>query len=281
MKVGTDGVLLGAWASLGAASGVGAAAATASPGPLRPDADSALPPLHLLDIGTGTGLVALMLAQRAASRAWGWRAFSVTAVEREAAAASQARENVSASPWASLVTVVTADIRTWRPAAGESATPATDLPADVQAAAGNAAPHFDLIACNPPFFTESLKCPDAARNAARHDDTLPIDDLFRLAAAWLKPAPAAFNLILPAGRERSAVDAAARHGLRLSRLCRVFTAPTATGPSRVLLAFVRDNGQPVGSPPIGSPLVENLCIQATPPYGEAFRALVHPFYLNV
>lgn len=253
MKVGTDGVLLGAWASLGAA------AATASPGPLRPDADSALPPLHLLDIGTGTGLVALMLAQRAASRAWGRRAFSVTAVEREAAAASQARDNVSASPWASWVTVVTADIRAWRPAA----------------------PHFDLIACNPPFFTESLKCPDAARNAARHDDTLPIDDLFRLAAAWLKPAPAAFNLILPAGRERSAVETAARHGLRLSRLCRVFTAPTATGPSRVLLAFVRDNGQPVGSPPIGSPLVENLCIQATPPYGEAFRALVHPFYLNV
>lgn len=265
MKVGTDGVLLGAWASLEAA------AATASPGPLCQDAGQVLPPLHLLDIGTGTGLVALMLAQRAASRAWGRRAFSVTAVEREAAAASQARDNVSASPWASMVTVVTADIRTWRPAV-QAATPATDLPSDAPAAGEN----FDLIACNPPFFTESLKCPDAARNAARHDDTLPQDDLFRLAAAWLKPPPAAFNLILPADRERSAVETAARYDLRLSRLCRVFTSPVATKPSRVLLAFIRASEH---ESLLSGPVASSLSIASAPPYGEAFRALVHPFYL--
>ncbi|MDE7150019.1 MAG: hypothetical protein K2O01_06395, partial [Bacteroidales bacterium] len=96
MKVGTDGVLLGAWASMVRSV---------------PDETSGLQdavrisePLRLLDIGTGTGLVALMLAQRAASREWGGRPFFVTAVEREGAAASQARENVAASPWASMVT---------------------------------------------------------------------------------------------------------------------------------------------------------------------------------
>ncbi len=287
MKVGTDGVLLGAWASVADVPAEDAA---------RP-----LSPLYLLDIGTGTGLVALMLAQRAASGVWGRRPFAVTAVERDAAAAAQAQENVSASPWASMVTVVTADIRTWRPPAPE---------------AGDSAPPFafDLIACNPPFFSDSLKGPDAARNAARHDDTLPQDSLFRLAAAWLKPAPAALNLILPADRERSAVETAARHGLRLARLCHVFTAPRATSPSRVLLTFVRTDGLPlVGSPLVGSPLVEQLRIYrpalstatfpspvsskaqpvaetpdamarhtaVTPPYSEAFRALVRPFYLNM
>ncbi len=282
MKVGTDGVLLGAWASVADVPAEDAA---------RP-----LSPLYLLDIGTGTGLVALMLAQRAASGVWGRRPFAVTAVERDAAAAAQAQENVSASPWASMVTVVTADIRTWRPPAPE---------------AGDSAPPFafDLIACNPPFFSDSLKGPDAARNAARHDDTLPQDSLFRLAAAWLKPAPAALNLILPADRERSAVETAARHGLRLARLCHVFTAPRATSPSRVLLTFVRTDGLPL----VGSPLVEQLRIYrpalstatfpspvsskaqpvaetpdamarhtaVTPPYSEAFRALVRPFYLNM
>lgn len=291
MKVGTDGVLLGAWASVADVPAEDAA---------RP-----LSPLYLLDIGTGTGLVALMLAQRAASGVWGRRPFAVTAVERDAAAAAQAQENVSASPWASMVTVVTADIRTWRPA-GSPVVPGS--------AAGEVAPLFDLIACNPPFFSDSLKGPDAARNAARHDDTLPQDSLFRLAAAWLKPAPAALNLILPADRERSAVETAARHGLRLARLCHVFTAPRATSPSRVLLTFVRTDGLPlVGSPLVGSPLVEQLRIYrpalstatfpspvsskaqpvaetpdamarhtaVTPPYSEAFRALVRPFYLNM
>lgn len=256
MKVGTDGVLLGAWASLASAS-LGGVSGT--------DGEAAGEPLRILDIGTGTGLLALMMAQRAASREWGGRAFSVTAVEREAAAAAQARENAAASPWASAVTVVTADIRTWR--AAEAAT--------------YAAPLFDMIVCNPPFYTDSLKGPDAARNAARHDDGLKPDTLFRLAAAWLKPAPATFSLIFPADKAVLAVDTAARHGLQAVRQCRVFTAPAATRPTRVLLAFVRKDtlvryGLPRESALSGSPFTENLWI-----YSEAFRALVQPFYLNM
>lgn len=289
MKVGTDGVLLGAWASLGAA----APSPSATDAALRqpPDAAAqALPPLYILDIGTGTGLVALMLAQRAASRVWGSRAFSVTAVEREAAAASQARENAAASPWATMVTVVEADARHWQP---------------LSASERSVVPRFDLIVCNPPFYANYLKSPDDARNAARHDDGLTLNDLCRMASAWLKPAPAALSLILPAAREADALAAAARHGLCPARRCHVFTSPAATNPSRVLLSLVRPpaastavqsagtDTQPAvvpaepasaASAPPAAPLAETLRLYSPGQparYSPEYRALVHPFYLNL
>lgn len=289
MKVGTDGVLLGAWASLGAA----APSPSATDAALRqpPDASAqALPPLYILDIGTGTGLVALMLAQRAASRVWGSRAFSVTAVEREAAAASQARENAAASPWATMVTVVEADARHWQP---------------LSASERSVVPRFDLIVCNPPFYANYLKSPDDARNAARHDDGLTLNDLCRMASAWLKPAPAALSLILPAAREADALAAAARHGLCPARRCHVFTSPAATNPSRVLLSLVRPpaastavqsagtDTQPAvvpaepasaASAPPAAPLAETLRLYSPGQparYSPEYRALVHPFYLNL
>lgn len=320
MKVGTDGVLLGAWASLGAAAPppLAADAALRRPSgagcPERAEvalgagsgAVVSLPPLHILDIGTGTGLVALMLAQRAASRAWGSRAFSVTAVEREAAAASQARENAAASPWAATVTVVEADARHWQPsdpasvaltstaAPLVSASAATGPP--LSASERSIAPRFDLIVCNPPFYANYLKSPDAARNAARHDDGLTLDDLCRMAAAWLKPAPAALNLILPAGRGSDALAAAARHGLRPDRLCHVFTSPAAAQPSRLLLSLVRppaDGVQRAVAPaepasaapaPSAAPPAETLHLYSPGQparYSPEYRALVHPFYLNL
>ena len=318
MKVGTDGVLLGAWASIGAAAPPPLAADAA----LRQPSDAAvqaLPPLYILDIGTGTGLVALMLAQRAASREWGSRAFSVTAVEREAAAASQARENAAASPWAAMVTVVTADARHWQPAVAPAEPTAVALASTaaplVSAAAATGqplsaseppvAPRFDLIVCNPPFYANYLKSPDAARNAARHDDGLTLDDLCRMASAWLKPAPASLSLILPAGREPDALEAAARHGLCPVRRCHVFTSPSATTPSRVLLSLGRlpaastaaqsagMDAQPAVAPaepasaasaPPVAPLAEKLLLYSpgSPArYSPEYRALVHPFYLNL
>lgn len=306
MKVGTDGVLLGAWASMGAAAPP-PVAADAALRQLSGAGVEVLPPLQILDVGTGTGLVALMLAQRAASRAWGSRMFSVTAVEREAAAASQARENAAASPWAAMVTVVTADARYWHPTDPASAAP---LVADVApnvlptAAVAPIAPQFDLIVCNPPFYANYLKSPDAARNAARHDDGLTLDDLCRMASAWLKPAPAALSLILPAGREQDALTAADRHGLRPVRQCHVFTSPAATCPSRVLLSLARraaaaaqpaaEPSSSLGSSAAALPPASDLSAAVPSPetlrlynpenparYSPEYRALVHPFYLNL
>lgn len=121
MKVGTDGVLLGAWFPI-------------QPGCL------------VLDIGTGTGLLALMAAQRGAGR--------VTAVEIDRDAAKQACLNVSNSPWADRIDVQCMDI--------------ADFTGEYK---------FDRIVCNPPFFRDSLRSPDSGRNTARHNDTLSYETL--------------------------------------------------------------------------------------------------------
>ena len=113
MKVGTDGVLLGAWVALGAADRL------------------------LLDVGTGTGVIALMLAQRSP-------AAGVTALDIDAACAEQARANADRSPWGGRVTTCCAPVQEYRP----------EEP-------------FDLVVSNPPYYDRSLLPPDAGRTTAR------------------------------------------------------------------------------------------------------------------
>jgi tRNA1Val (adenine37-N6)-methyltransferase len=163
MKVGTDGVLLGAWADCRNCS-------------------------HILDIGTGTGLIALILAQRNETA-------GITAVEIEAAAFNQAVENVADSPWPGRIEVVHCDFRSWNPAAD---------------------PGFDLIVCNPPFFTRSLKAPDNQRSTARHDDELPLSILIPKAARLLAQT-GRLALILPVGRAQDAITLANENELHLYR----------------------------------------------------------------
>lgn len=131
MKVGTDGVLLGAWAP----------------------ADKAK---RILDVGTGTGLIALQLAQRNPHA-------RITAIEIDAAAAGQATENVSHSPWADRVEVICHDFRDYQP---EN--------------------RFDLIVSNPPYFIDALKCPDEQRCTARHAGNLNYDYCFVVRHLCLK-----------------------------------------------------------------------------------------------
>ena len=126
MKVGTDGVLLGAW---------------------TPVESSA----RILDIGTGTGLVALMLAQRCSA--------SVIALEIDGKAAQQAAENITRSPWGSRIEVVCQDFRLY--------------------SNKNNSLKYDTIVSNPPYFTDSLKCPDSQRNTARHNDNLSYEELLK------------------------------------------------------------------------------------------------------
>ena len=120
MKVGTDGVLLGAWT------------------PLR-DSDR-----RILDIGTGTGLIALMLAQRAPGAA-------VTGIDIDDV--GEARANGDASPWGDRLSFVRCPVQEF-----------SDRP-------------FDLIVSNPPFFVDSLTCPDAGRTTVRHAVHLPFGEL--------------------------------------------------------------------------------------------------------
>lgn len=179
MKVGTDGVLLGAWADV-------------------------RPGCSVLDIGTGTGLVALMAAQRGAGR--------VTAIEIDAAAAAQATRNAAGSEWADRIEVVTADVADYK----------SDTP-------------FDRILSNPPYFRDSLRSPDTGRNTARHNDTLSYETLVKCSAALLAPG-GQLCVVLP----YDAVDEFMRHaqlaGFCLARRTDVVTAP-GREPKRSLLAF--------------------------------------------
>ncbi|MDO5447724.1 MAG: methyltransferase, partial [Prevotellaceae bacterium] len=137
MKVGTDGVLLGAWAAIEALD----------------HADA----IDVLDVGTGTGLIALMVAQKAENA-------RVTAIDIDADAVAQAQENVDASPWKERITLINM--------------PLQDFTTDVR---------FSMILSNPPYFINSQKCPDRQRSLARHADSLPLQTLMKRATELLLP----------------------------------------------------------------------------------------------
>lgn len=183
MKVGTDGVLLGAWASV---EGV----------------------RRVLDVGTGCGLIALMIAQRAPEAV-------IKAVEIDDDAASEATLNVASSPWGDRIEVVKADFLSLSPGEGE---------------------HYDLIVSNPPFFTETLRSADVARAMARHGDTLSIESLVDRASRWLAPG-GRLAVVAPVSRDADLLFAAALAGLHPVRLTKVFTKARAQEPARVLREF--------------------------------------------
>lgn len=182
MKVGTDGVLLGAWANVGCSH-------------------------RVLDIGTGTGLIALMLAQRCTD-------CSIMAIDVDAEAVLQAQENIDLSPWKDRVAVLLQDVRTYQP----------DM-------------LFDTIVSNPPFFIDSLKSSDLQRNTARHSDVLNIDELFSKVASLLT-SDGRFSIVFPADKIDYLLHLAEKVGLYPSRCTMVVTSPGLT-PKRVLLEFCR------------------------------------------
>jgi tRNA1Val (adenine37-N6)-methyltransferase len=181
MKVGTDGVLLGAWFDYKENGSV-------------------------LDIGTGTGLIALMAAQRGAD--------SVVAVEIDEKAARQAAENVASSKWKDIVTVVHSDI-----------------------ACFSDDKRFDAVVCNPPFFRDSLRSPDFVRSQARHNDTLSYEKLAEMANSLLSDS-GLFSLVLPYDMADTFISVAAKNGLYLCKRTNVVTRK-GNLPKRVLLSLCK------------------------------------------
>ncbi len=170
MKVGTDGVLLGALAQM----------------------PPTIPSPRILDIGTGTGLVAIMLAQR-------FPTASVMALEIDPDAAAQAVDNCDASPFASRLHVVATDANTF-----------TDsLP-------------YDLIVSNPPYFSDSLQCPDGRRTMARHTVGLDHAALMQIAARLLAPH-GRIAIILPADATDALISEAVRHDFSPVILTTIFS----------------------------------------------------------
>jgi len=218
MKVGTDGVLLGAWTNT----------------------DNAR---RILDIGTGTGLIALMLAQRSTA--------NITAVDAEANACEQAKINFDDSPWADRLQLVQSKIQ--------------DFYSDYL---------FDLIVSNPPYFSGYYSSDDLSRDIARSADILlPYEDLIAAAKRLLK-ADGRLSLILPADQQEKIVTIANQNGLALSRLTFVKTKNTKES-KRILLEFVNTSNQVKA-------IIDELIIQSDDNgrvYTQEYIHLTKDFYL--
>jgi tRNA1Val (adenine37-N6)-methyltransferase len=217
MKVGTDGTLLGAWASLQSAT-------------------------HILDIGTGTGLIAIMAAQRSPSA-------QITAIDIDEDCVAQARDNASASPWTERIEVVHSALQDYQPQ------------------------HmFDHIVSNPPYFIGSQLPPDAARSTARHTATLPFDELVR-GVVRLLADDGALSLILPP-TEMERFRSAARGILFTTRECHVWSTPDSG--VRRIMAELRTE------PPAEPPVAEKIIIEAYGRHGysEEYIRLTQDFYLK-
>lgn len=176
MKVGTDGVLLGAWAPSGS---------------------------RILDVGTGSGLIARMLMQR-------YPEAEVEGIDIDEAAVAQAKENG--------VRAFQARLQDWKSDIGDC---------------------YDLIVSNPPYFQNSLKNPDRGRELARHTDSLGYEELIAHSARLLKEE-GQLALILPAEAEEEIRNLAARYSLFPTHITRVYSKETKPA-RRVILAFSRKN----------------------------------------
>ncbi|MCD8166410.1 MAG: methyltransferase [Bacteroides sp.] len=185
MKVGTDGVLLGAWADV-------------------TDAE------NILDIGTGTGLISLMLAQRSDG--------NIVALEIDEHAVEQARENVLRSPWEERITVLQGDF--------------VHFTYPVK---------FDVIISNPPFFDSSLKGPDGNRNQARHTDKLSDGKLLDGVVSNLAPE-GVFSVIIPYEKGQDFIKKAHERGLFPCRKTEIITS-VGLPPKRILLSFTVIGGK--------------------------------------
>ena len=179
MKVGTDGVLLGAWTNCESAA-------------------------HILDIGTGTGLIALMLAQRS-------NAF-ITAIEIDKNAAEQAFENAANSIWHNRISVKNCALQ--------------EFVSNTK---------FDLIVSNPPYFSNSLKTPLNNRNLARHTDSLSLNDLLQHSLRLLSEN-GRICVILPVDEAVFFTEKAASNGLFCTRRTKVKPLPEGDT-KRILLEF--------------------------------------------
>lgn len=220
MKVGTDGVLLGAWT------------------PIKNN------PFSILDIGTGTGIIALMLAQRS-------NAEQIDALEIDEEAYEQATDNFENSPWNDRLFCFHAGLDEF-----------VEEPED----------EYDLIVSNPPFYSENYKSNSEQRDLARFQDAMPFEDLVE-AADLLLSENGIFSVIIPFKEEENFLALANEYELYPIKITRVKGAPNSEI-KRSLLAFSRNKKSDF---PVDELIIETARHQYTPEYIE----LTKEFYLKL
>lgn len=186
MKVGTDGVLLGSWANGGE---------------------------HILDIGTGTGLLALMMAQR-------FEKSLIDAIEIEENAYQQAAQNVAKSVFKNKINIIHSSLQNF---------------------AKSNINQYDSIICNPPYFVNSLKNNEKSKTIARHNDSLPFKELISLAYKLLK-TEGTLSLVLPVNIFPLIETEAVIYGFFLNRKISIKTTEKKQ-PKRVLVEYKKEPTQ--------------------------------------
>ncbi|NRB60563.1 MAG: methyltransferase [Winogradskyella sp.] len=183
MKIGTDSVLLGAWTSV------------------------KHNPYSVLDIGAGTGILSLIIAQRSFAE-------QIEAIEIDDNAFEQCSENFENSPWNDRLFCYHAAL--------------LEFVEEVDDA-------FDLIICNPPFYSEDYKTNDASRDLARFNDAMPFEHII-YAVAHLLSENGLFSIVIPYKEEQKLIDLAKKVGLSAKRILHVKGNPT-TDIKRSLIEF--------------------------------------------
>lgn len=220
MKIGTDGVLLGAWAPI----------------------DNH--PFSILDIGTGTGIIALMLAQRSAAQ-------QIDALEIDEAAYEQATDNFENSPWNDRLFCFHASLDEFIEEPEEE---------------------YDLIVSNPPFYSEDYKTENESRDLARFQDAMPFEQLLE-AADLLLSEHGIFAVIIPFKEEENFIALANEFELYPLKITRVKGTPT-TEIKRSLLAFSRNETTDL-------PIDELVIETARHVYTQEYIGLTKDFYLKM
>lgn len=217
MKVGTDGVLLGVWANVPQTG-------------------------KILDVGTGTGLISLMMAQRTEGAI-------ITGVDIDKDACEQAKENVRESKWAGRICIVNSSLQHF---------------------AENSIDKFDFIISNPPFFDGTKTPKNQQRTIARHGVSLSVADFFS-SSVFIMEKNARLALIVPSGNLDEAKKAASQFGLHLNRLMNVKPIPEKL-PHRALAEFSFMKNETI---------VEEMILETggRHNYSKEYEALTRDFYL--
>lgn len=217
MKVGTDAVLLGAWASVENAE-------------------------RILDVGTGTGIIALMVAQRSDAH--------IDAIELDRDAFEQAVENIAKSEYAGRINVIHDDYKRFSISQDKT---------------------YELIVSNPPYFSNSLKSENPRKNIARHDTGLDLESFFECSIEILSER-GIISLIIPTEKELYVLEIASKKQLKLVRSLEISSKPGAA-PKRILMEF--------GNAYLGKETKARITIyESSQEYSSAFVALTRDFYMD-
>ena len=215
MKIGTDGILIGAWVNISKK-------------------------FKGLDIGSGTGIITIMLCQRNLN-------LELDSIELSQSAVMDAKINIENSNWSNRIKLFHQDLKDFHPDS-----------------------NYDLIVSNPPYFKKSLQPSNSERSKARHQNDLKLEDILKFSNQNLTK-DGSLNIILPFEQKKEAIEFAKKHGLNAIRECAVYPKPNKA-PHRILIEFSRSENKQL--------IKESLVIEEAGRhnYSEDYKKLTREFY---